>query len=101
MPFVRQNPRPFTRQDIESLSPNLRGVYGIFKQPQNPIWIYVGKATDIRDRLLQHLLGIDGNPCILRQNPTYWIGEINVLNIDSREEELIRELNPVCNRRIG
>ena len=94
MPFPEQEPRPFTQANVQSLDPEQHGVYGLFKQDE---WIYVGKG-DIRQRLLDHLN--DDNPCITRENPTHWVGEITA-NADAREKELIVELNPACNLKVG
>lgn len=94
MPFPQQSPRPFTREGIESLNPNQNGVYGLFRQGQ---WIYVGKG-DIRQRLLAHLNG--DNTCITREGPTHYVAEVT-WNMDGRERELIIELSPKCNQRLG
>jgi len=95
MPFIQQEPRPFTRHDVESLNPNQLGVYGLFKRD---VWIYVGKG-DIRKRLLEHLNG--DNFCITREQPTYWVGEVISGDPSAREKELIDELRPLCNQRVG
>ena len=94
MPFNNNTVRPFTRAGIEAINPNQIGVYGLFK-PNT--WVYIGRG-DIRDRLLKHLKG--DNPCITRQAPTSWIGEVTSNNVQ-REKELIQEYNPVCNRQVG
>lgn len=95
MPFVQQTPRAFTRQNIEALKPNQYGVHGLFKQST---WIYVGKG-DVRQRLLEHLDG--DNPSIVRQQPTHWVDEIVAGDASAREKQLIAELAPVCNQRVG
>ena len=84
----------FTQEDVTALKENQYGVYGIFKTGQ---WIYVGKG-DIRERLLAHPNG--DNPCILRQRPTHWVGEVTN-NADAREKELIKELKPSCNAQFA
>jgi len=94
MAFVKQDPRPFTRPGIDWLNPNQTGVYGIFREGQ---WIYVGKG-DLKSRLLDHLNG--DVPCIIHQAPTHFLAEVTAAS-DSRERELILELNPICNRRVG
>jgi len=93
MPFTHPA-RPYTRADIESLDRNQTGVYGIFR---GGTCIYVGMG-DIRDRLLAHFNG--DNPCITRQAPNQWAGEL-VNPPDNRERALIIELNPACNQRVG
>jgi len=95
MPFPKQEPRIFNRQNIESLSPNQYGVYGLFKEGT---WIYVGKG-DIRNRLLDHLNG--DNACITSLRPTHWVDEVVSGDATAREKQLILELNPACNQKVG
>jgi len=95
MPFIQQTPRWFNRQNIEALLPSQNGVYGLFKQGQ---WIYIGKG-DIRSRLLAHLNG--DNPCVTKVLPTHWVDEIVSGDPSIREKQLILELNPICNQKIG
>lgn len=94
MPFSQQTSRAFYRTEIESLKKNQNGVYGLFKEG---VWVYVGKG-DIRQRLLDHLNG--DSPCISREAPTHWVGEVTD-DMDTRERQLIAELRPVCNQRLG
>ncbi len=89
-----QKHRVYNRQDVEKLSSNQFGVYGLFKEG---VWIYIGKG-DIRQRLLDHLNG--DNPYITLAQPDHWVAELTP-NADAREKELIREYNPVCNKRVG
>lgn len=93
MPFPEQFARPFSREAIESLTPNQFGVYGILNANG---WIYVGRGN-IRERLLAHLTGADGIPGIRLNRPTRFVTEITG-NSAMRERELIAELDPVCNR---
>jgi len=95
MPFIQQKPRFFTRKNVEALNQNQFGVYGLFKRGA---WIYIGKG-DIRKRLLDHLNG--DNPCILREQPIYWVDEIINGDPSTREKQLILELRPCCNQRVG
>ena len=97
MPFSQQAPREFNKYNVESLNLNQYGVYGLFKQG---VWVYIGKG-DIRQRLLAHLNG--DNPCILQQQPTHWVDEVysDELSATEREKQLIAELNPTCNEKIG
>ena len=94
MPFPKQAGRPFTQADVESLKQNQRGVYGLYRPG---VWIYIGKGN-LRLRLLDHLYG--DNPCITREGPTHWVGELTT-NMDARERQLILEFDPICNRRVG
>lgn len=95
MGFVEQIPSPFLKAEVESLTPNQIGVYGILRQGA---WVYVGKG-DIRERLLAHLNG--DNPCILRERPTHWVTEVTWGDPSEREKQLILELQPVCNKKVG
>ncbi len=95
MGFINQVPGLFTRSAIDSLDSDQIGVYGIFRSNQ---WIYVGKG-DIRKRLLDHLLG--DNPLILKNNPTHWVAEVLSQDPSLREKQLIMELDPCCNQRVG
>lgn len=95
MSFIQQVPKPFAREDIEKLNPNQIGVYGLFN---NSKWIYVGKG-DIRERLLAHWNG--DNQCIKQEMPTHWVGEVMQGDPSAREQQLILELQPTCNMRVG
>jgi hypothetical protein len=94
MPFPDQPGKPFTRPAIENLNPGQYGVYGIYRPN---VWIYVGMG-DIRQRLLDHLNG--DNPCITANQPTGFVAAVTT-NAVELEKQLIRELNPVCNKRVG
>jgi hypothetical protein len=94
MAFSQQNPREFTRREIEALSPNWDGVYGLFK-PE--IWIYIGKGN-LRQRLLAHFNG--DNSCITSWAPTHFVIEVTP-NLDERERQLLSEIQTKCNQRIG
>jgi hypothetical protein len=94
MPFPDQQPRPFTKPEVQKLHVGQRGCYGLFN---SSVWIYVGMG-DIRSRLLAHLNGDDS--CITQWAPTHFVQEITT-NMDEREKELIRELSPKCNMRVG
>jgi len=88
------NPRPFTRENVEALSPNRMGCYGIYRIG---LWMYVGKG-DIRARFLARLNG--DVPCILKEKPTYWV-DVVTDDVDNEEKRLILACDPVCNRTVG
>ncbi len=95
MPFSAScTVRRFDRASIEALNPDQLGVYGIFREGQ---WIYVGRG-DIRSRMLDHLNG--DIPCIQANRATSWVAELSNTP-KARERELILELSPVCNQRVG
>ena len=94
MAFEGRKKRPYTKEDAEKLKKKQMGVYGIYKKGT---WIYVGRG-DIRDRMLAHIGG--DNPCITRQKPTRWVGELSDDPV-ALEKKYIKELNPVCNKKVG
>jgi hypothetical protein len=94
MPFPPQNPAEFTRVRAEAIRFNQFGVYGLFRQG---LAVYVGKG-DIRQRLLDHLDG--DNSCITSQAPTHFLIEVTS-DMDARERQLILELQPFCNLKVG
>lgn len=94
MPFPQQNGTLFNRQSIEAINPGQEGCYGIYRSGQ---WIYVGRG-DIRDRLLAHLNG--DNPSILREVPTHFVTAVSANSVEL-EKQLIRELTPCCNQKVG
>ncbi len=96
MAFIPQTPRVLNRANVLAINPNQLGVYGIYKQGQ---WIYVGKG-DVRQRLLAHLAG--DNPAIFAAYPTHWVDEVcSDPQMSVREKQLILELNPLCNKKVG
>lgn len=94
MLFPNQTPKPFTQARVQQLRGGEKGCYGLRR---GNTWIYVGKG-DIRDRLLAHLNG--DNACITRERPTEWL-DVVTSAMDEREVALIRELDPICNKRVG
>lgn len=95
MPFPTQNPIPFNQQEVQRLVDGNRGCYGLFRQG---VWVYVGRADNIRKRLLEHLTG--NNACIVNERPTHFV---TVVTNDELNEEkrLIVELQPRCNQKVG
>lgn len=94
MAFPLQAPRNFTKAGVEALDPNQHGVYGIYHAKA---WVYVGRG-DIRTRLLSHVGG--DNPRIIKENPTHFVAEVTK-NEEVREKQLIVELNPIANQKVG
>ena len=94
MPFVDQSPKPFMEAEISRVPADATGVYGLQKPG---VWIYVGRG-EIKNRLLDHLNG--DNRCITFQALSTFVYEVRALD-EARERVLIRELDPVCNQRVG
>ena len=97
---LTRNSRPYTQVGIESIKPTQKGVYGLF---QKSAWVYIGRAQDLRKRLLEHLHS-DGsaNPdkCIQQYLPTHFITAVTD-DYEVLEKKLIEEFTPPCNQRVG
>jgi len=87
----------FDYGNITSFVPAQSGVYAIYNQQ---IWIYVGEGQDIRDRLLAHLRG--DNACITNCVPTAFQFEtVGASQRVVRQDALILQLKPACNKKLG
>lgn len=87
----------FTETDINRYVPAVSGVYGIYGR--NGL-LYVGETNDMERRLLEHLS--EPGTCIQRLGPTScgW-EEVASSGRVSRQNELILQLKPACNQRLG
>lgn len=85
--------KAYTRADIEWLTPNQYGVYGIYRAN---VCVYIGRG-DIRSRLLDHLNG--DNPRISRENPNYYVAMVTA-DAERLEAQLIAEYDPIANRQL-
>jgi hypothetical protein len=84
----------FVEEVIKKLGP-MKGYYVIYDDNYSPI--FAGESNNIREDLLRHLNkeSIESE-CIFKNNPAYFLGGPN-LSAD-KLEDIIRELNPKCNR---
>jgi hypothetical protein len=95
-PFALRGCRIYkwNREAILANAPQRPGVYGLF----NALWIYIGDASDIRARLLEHEAG--DNPCIAHYRPSGFAYEL--VDDDDRSErrdEIAAQLEPLCDGR--
>jgi len=97
MPFSSSTGYSFTENGILAYAPRRSGVYGIYKNGQ---WIYIGESQDIEGRLFEHLRAqSDQSACILGHSPTHFVCETcDAMTRVVREQALIREFSPICNR---
>ena len=98
MPWNGTTGFPFNRQSVTASAPEASGVYALFN---NGIWVYIGEAQNIKDRLLQHLTK-SHSLLIERANPQWFAWELvfGVYRI-ARQNQLILELKPSSNQRLG
>lgn len=81
-------------EDISN-APNSEGVYFLSKSASDDGIIYIGRADNLRERLFQH--PDPENPCLEKKDISYFAYEVTN-NSKEREEELIGEYDPECNR---
>lgn len=74
-------------------APNTEGVYLLGDVLQNVV--YAGRANNLWERLSEH--PDSQNPCLRRKNIKYFAFE-ETSNSEEREQELIYEYDPECNR---
>ena len=97
MPFAISMGSNFSWDAILSNAPNRSGVYGLFGSTG---WIYVGESNDIQGRLLHHINETDTS--IKRHGPTGFVFELSPEDQRvNRQKDLIRELDPPCNKTLG
>ncbi len=98
MPWGNPNSYHFNAVSIIASVPAQSGVYALYNANQ---WIYIGESEDIRARLLQHVNG--DNDCITRWAPPSISFELVPTQAGrvARQNQLILELRPACNQRLG
>ena len=95
MPFKQYFPRSLTPAGVNTFAPVASGIYGITNARE---WLYIGETDDIRGDLLAHLQDLK-TPVMVRQ-PTGFVFEVCDRGTRlSRQDRLILEYEPSCNRR--
>ena len=93
MPFDQRIPRPLMPVAVHTYAPTTSGVYGISNADE---WIYIGETDDIQGALLEHLREDDTS--LMRRRPTGFVFEVCGANRWSRQDHLVAEYAPYCNR---
>jgi hypothetical protein len=94
MPFNQFTPRTFAVDAVRTYAPATSGVYGISNARE---WIYIGETDNIQGALLGHLHGIQ--TALMKREPTGFVFEVcEEARRSSRQDRLIGEYGPVCNR---
>src|SRR5579875_2945810 len=97
MSFIETCPRSFTQASIRSNAPAASGVYGLASARE---WIFIGETNDIQARLLEHLEETDTE--LAYRKPSGFVFEMcSASDRTRRQDVLVRQLEPFCNRRIG
>jgi excinuclease UvrABC nuclease subunit len=98
MPWNGTTGFQFNRASVLLNAPEQSGVYALFNEG---VWVYIGEAKNIRDRLLQHLTN-EENACVARSHPQWFAYElVSPVYRVARQDQLILELHPTCNKRLG
>jgi len=96
MPFEQFTPRSFTSASVRANAPAASGIYGISNARE---WIFIGESDNIQASLLYDLQ--KGYSALLQRLPTGFVFELcNVGERRARQDRLILEYEPVCNRRL-
>lgn len=95
--------RPYTEADVKANVPTTAGVYIIRVKLKDDGWqiIYVGQASNLRERLLDHLSPDEPNKC-LREHQQYrkeycWVQLSRQAERDAEEAARIKQYQPECN----
>ena len=96
MPFEQFTPRSFTPISVRANAPVASGIYGISNARE---WIFIGVTDNIQASLLHDLQ--QGHSALLNRLPTGFVFELcDAANRRARQDRLILEYEPVCNRRL-
>jgi hypothetical protein len=97
MSFTECAARSFTAVSIQRNAPESSGVYGLSNGRE---WIFIGEASNIRARLMEHLE--EAYTTLKYRKPTgFTFEECPPHDRVSRQDALVRQFEPFCNRRIG
>lgn len=97
MSFTECGARAFTVVSVRKNAPESSGVYGLSNGSE---WIFIGETDDIRARLLEHLQ--ETNTTLAGRGPTGFTFEECSPGVRlSRQDALVRQFGPFCNRRPG
>ncbi|SRR5579871_2244027 len=96
MPFEQFIPRPFSIEGVRTFAPLAPGVYGLSNARE---WVYIGVSANIRGALLEHLERAGSRQT--KPHPTGFVYEVCRDNECARQDRLIQEYEPSCNRSRG
>jgi hypothetical protein len=95
MPFANFTPYSFSSSSVSNNAPHASGVYGLSNARE---WVFVGETDDIRAALLIHLQ--ESHTHLKNRAPTGFTFELCAApSRAARQDRLVLELEPVCNRR--
>ena len=96
MSFSTCGARSFTAISVRKNAPECSGVYGLSNGRE---WLFVGEASNIQARLLEHLE--ERGTLLTNQRPTgFTFEECAPGERIPRQSALVRQLHPSCNRSL-
>jgi hypothetical protein len=97
MPFAHAGGFRFSLAAVRNNVPAVSGVYGISNARE---WLFIGEADDIQSALLGHLREL--GTFLESRAPTGFTYEVCAAGYrTARQDWLILEYEPICNRRVG
>ncbi len=97
MSFVEGAARAFTAVSVRKNAPESSGVYGLSNGRE---WIFIGEASNIRERLMEHLE--ENDTALTNRRPTgFTFEECSPGDRVFRQDALVRRFEPFCNCRLG
>lgn len=88
----------FNRPSITANAPESAGVYMLYSQN---VCVYIGKATNLRDRMLAHLTNSHSDLITAAKPALFAFELVQPAFLEAREKQLILEFCPQCNQRLG
>jgi|SRR5579884_2116771 len=96
MPFENCASQSFTAASIRKNAPECHGIYGLSNARE---WIFIGESRDLRATLMERLREV-GTSVALRNPTGFSFERLSPGDCTLRQNQLIRELQPSCNRRV-
>ena len=98
MPWAGTQVWPCTKNGILANTLNASGVYALWT---GETWVCIGESNDILRRLLE--LFVSPRPCLAKYVRLVFGYELVPTEAQrvARQDQLIRELVPACNQRLG
>jgi hypothetical protein len=94
MSFAECAARAFTAVSVRKNAPESSGVYGLSNERE---WVFIGEASNIRARLMEHLEETD--TALANRRPTgFTFEECPPGDRILRQDVLVRQFHPSCNR---
>jgi hypothetical protein len=97
MPWKNPTSYPFDKASIILNAPHESGVYALRNKTT---WVYIGESSDVLAQLVQHL---DANNACIAMFPDLMFSYelVHPVVRPWRLDDVVRELRPICNPKLG